>query len=190
MPQINVPVTAKRRSSDRDEPRPGDLAERWGHTRLDDRYGRPLVLVRRDSLRPGDVVHNSHYGEVTVASTEASPEKPGDHHIGMTYEGRQYGDRYPGDLLEPLVRRADHSLEMAAHLAWQAAASAITHIESGGRIWLERTDGEAEQITDAEARDLLRSANTMLDQLHEAGYGVVAKYGADTGSVRKLELEA
>lgn len=78
-----------------------ELVSSWGHLTFD----RPLPLVRRDSLRPGDVVHSSHSGRRRVA--EAYTLGTG---VGTTYlllEGCSSPEAYPGDSRMPLDKSAD-----------------------------------------------------------------------------------
>jgi hypothetical protein len=65
------------------------------------------VLVRRDSLQPGDIVVSSHYGERAVESCTQYGDEGQTTELRFVHSGeRVLNERYDSAQVIPLVRRA------------------------------------------------------------------------------------
>jgi hypothetical protein len=83
----------------------GDTITAWADITLH----APAVMTRRDNIRPGDVVHSSHYGRRVVTDVHTAGTGPDGGTTQLSFEVGQSGirqERYPANSLIPVYPTA------------------------------------------------------------------------------------
>ena len=86
-----------------------EFVSKWGHIE----FPEPLEMVRRDSLKPGDVAWSSHYGKRTVEKVSFLGTENQSTHIfweAPPTSLRPFSELYDSSSTVPLVSRAESDL--------------------------------------------------------------------------------